>query len=244
MSEHQADHGGQHADEQHEGHEGGSHHVNYFGIYVTLVVLFLISVAGPEIGEFTGLRWITLVTAFGIAIVKARLVIDNFMHLKWEKRLMKAMLVTSLVLMALMVAGVSSDVLNHQGRNWENLAAQAAVERGIGDPHAAEGEGEEMAEPVEAGFNVQTTFNTVCASCHGQSGEGNGPAGAALDPQPADFTTAEFWETRDMERIVNVITNGATAVGGSPLMVGWSASFNEEQIQELADYVAEFRPEE
>jgi caa(3)-type oxidase subunit IV len=240
MSEHQTGHESGHADEH---HEGGSHHVNYFGIYVALVILFLISVAGPEVGEFTGMRWITLVTAFGIAIVKARLVINNFMHLKWEKRLMKAMLVTSLVLMALMMAGVSTDVLNHEGRNWQNLAAQAAIERGIGDAHAAEGEEEEeMAEPAEAGFNVQTTFNTVCASCHGQSGEGNGPAGAALDPQPADFTTAEFWETRDRERIVNVITNGATAVGGSPLMVGWSASFDEEQIQALTDYVMEFQP--
>jgi len=243
MSEHQADHGGgKDAGE----HHGGSHHVNYFGIYVLLVVLFLISVAGPEIGEFTGLRWITLVTAFGIAIVKARLVIDNFMHLKWEKRIMKSMLITSLLLMALMVAGISSDVLNHEGRNWENLAAKAAIERGIEAPH---GEGEvheeEAAEEVaEAAFNAQSMFNIVCASCHGQAGDGAGAAGAALDPRPANFTDAAFWETRDMDRIVNVITNGAASVGGSSLMVGWSASFSAEQIQELADYVAEFRPEE
>ena len=236
MSEHQTGHGDGH-------HDGGGHHVNYFGIYVALVVLFLISVAGPEIGEFTGLRWITLVTAFGIALVKARLVIDNFMHLKWEKRIMKSMLITSLVLMALMMAGISSDVLNHEGRNWENLAAQAAVERGIGDAHA-EGEGEEeVEEVVEVAFNVESTFGIVCATCHGAGGEGDGPAGAALDPPPASFTDPAFWETRDMDRIVNVITNGAAAVGGSSLMVGWSASFDAEQIQQLADYVAEFRPE-
>ena len=236
---HDAGHEGGHADE----HHGGSHHVNYFGIYVALVILFLISVAGPEIGEFTGLRWITLVTAFGIAIVKARLVIDNFMHLKWERRIMKSMLITSLVLMALMVAGISSDVLNHEGRNWQNLAAQAAVERGIGDSHA-EGEGEEAAEGfVEPAFNAASMYGIVCASCHGANGEGDGAAGAALDPPPADFTDPAFWEERDMDRIVNVITNGATVVGGSPLMVGWSASFDADQIQQLAEYVAEFRPE-
>ncbi|MDX1493826.1 MAG: hypothetical protein R3253_07205, partial [Longimicrobiales bacterium] len=61
-------------DSQHgDGHDDGHHHVNYFKIYVTLVVLFLISVAGPEVGEFTGLRWITLITAFGIAVWKANL---------------------------------------------------------------------------------------------------------------------------------------------------------------------------
>jgi mono/diheme cytochrome c family protein len=96
---------------------------------------------------------------------------------------------------------------------------------------------------AEAAFSAQSTFNIVCASCHGQAGDGTGPAGAALDPRPANFTDPAFWETRDMDRILNVITNGAASVGGSPLMVGWSASFNPEQIQQLADYVAEFRPE-
>ena len=45
-----------------------------------------------------------------------------------------------------------------------------------------------------------------------------------------------------MDRIVQVITNGAASVGGSPLMVAWSASFDEGQIQEFADYVQTFRP--
>ena len=228
MAEHN-DHQG-----QHDAH-GGGHHVNYKKIYLTLLVLLVVSVIGP----FFEILWLTLITAFGIAIVKANLVIQNFMHLRWEKRIMKWVLVTSLVLMALFVAGVSSDVLNHEGRNWENIAAQAAVERGIA------GHDEvvvEEAEPVAAGFNVQTTFNLVCASCHGTAGNGTGPAGAALDPQPADFTTPEFWAERDMERIVTVIRDGATAVGGSSLMVGWSASFTPEQIQELANYVASFQP--
>ena len=237
MSEHQADHGDTHADEH-------FHEVNYFGIYVALVVLFLISVAGPEIGEVTGMRWITLVTAFGIAIVKARLVINNFMHLKWEKALMRAMLVTSLVLMALMMAGISVDVLNHEGRNWENVAAREAIARGVGGGHGEEMLAEEgEAEPVEVAFNAASMFGIVCASCHGAAGDGTGAAGAALDPRPANFTDPAFWETRDMDRIVNVITNGAAVVGGSPLMVGWSASFDAEQIEELAEYVSEFRPE-
>ena len=86
----------EHHDEH--GHDAG-HHVNYFKIYVILLILFLISVVGPEVGEATGLRWITLITAFGIAVVKARLVVNNFMHLAWEKRIMKWVLATSLVLM-------------------------------------------------------------------------------------------------------------------------------------------------
>jgi len=224
-----------------DGHDAG-HHINYKKIYFILLGLLVVSVAGP----FLEILWVTLITAFGIAVVKATLVIQNFMHLREERRIMKWMLATSLLLMALMFAGIAADVMNHEGRNWVNLAAIAAVERGIDDPHA-EGGGEaegEVVEPVAAGFNVESMFNVVCASCHGQAGDGTGAAGAALDPPPANFTDPVFWETRDMDRIVNVITNGAGVVGGSPLMVGWSASFTAEQIQEFADYVAEFRPEE
>jgi len=226
--------------ENHEQHDGGGHHVNYKRIYFTLLGLLVVSVAGP----FFGILIVTLVTAFGIALVKANLVIQNFMHLKWERRLMKWMLTTSLLLMALMFAGISADVLNHEGRNWENLAARAAIERGIQDPHAegALAEGGE-AEPVEVAFNVENTFNLVCGSCHGTAGDGTGAAGAALDPRPANFTDPAFWETRDRARVMNVITNGAVAVGGSPLMVGWSASFTAEQIEELTDHVLELRPE-
>lgn len=238
---HEAGHG---ADQGHQdGHGDDDHHVNYFAIYVALVVLFLISVTGPMIGDVTGLWWITLITAFGIAIVKANLVIQNFMHLKWEKKIMKWMLATSLILMALYVAGVAPDVLNHEGRNWENVAAQAAVERGVDGEAEAEGEGEAATTAGGAGFSAETTYQSVCATCHGAGGQGDGPAGAALDPPPANFTDPAFWAERDRERIVTAITNGAAAVGGSNLMVAFGPLYSEEQIQQLADYVMAFAPE-
>ena len=34
--------------------------------------------------------------------------------------------------------GVAPDVMSHEGTNWDNTAAKAAVKRGIVDPHAAE----------------------------------------------------------------------------------------------------------
>ena len=229
-TEHNAEHG--------DGHDDG-HHVNYFKIYVALVILFLISVAGPELG----IRWVTLITAFGIAVVKANLVISNFMHLKWEKRLMKWLLATSLILMFLMVAGISPDVLNHEGRNWENVAAQEWTASQMAEDHG-EDEETELAE-VEAepaGFSAASSFGTVCATCHGASGQGDGPAGAALDPPPASFTDPAFWEGRDRDRIITVIRDGAAAVGGSALMAPWGALYTEEQLEQMADYVMSFRP--
>lgn len=234
MAEHHDQHGAHGAG--HDEHAG--HHPNYKKIYFTLLGLLVVSVVGPVFG----ILWVTLIAAFGIALVKANLVIQNFMHLKWEKRIAKWFLTASLVLMALFVGGVSVDVLNHEGNNWENIAAQAAVERGLAAAAGEEVVEEEAAEPVDVGFNAPNMFNLVCASCHGAAGDGTGAAGLALDPRPANFTDPAFWAERDRARIVNVITNGGASVGRSPLMVGWSASFSAEQIEQLADYVETFRP--
>jgi caa(3)-type oxidase subunit IV len=109
---------------EHAQHAG---HPNYRNIYLTLLALLVVSVIGPMFG----ILWLTLATAFGIALVKATLVVQNFMHLKWERRLVGWFLAAALLLMFLMFAGVAPDVMSHEGANWENLAAQAAIERGI-----------------------------------------------------------------------------------------------------------------
>ncbi len=220
--------------------------INYKKIYFTLLGLLVVSVAGP----FLGIMWVTLLTAFGIAFVKAGLVVNNFMHLRWEKRMVKWLLVTSLVFIAMLFAGTAADIMNHEGHNWQNLAAMAAVERGLGDSHG-EGEGEAAggdeaeAEPVApepAGFSAEASYGMVCSACHGVAGDGAGAAGAALDPPPADFTDPSFWEGRDRDRIITGIRDGGAAVGGSALMAPWGALYDADQLEQMADYVISFRP--
>ena len=58
-------------------------HPNYIKIWYWLLVLLAVSVAGPML-EIPAL---TIITAFGIATVKAYLVAANFMHLKFEKKI-------------------------------------------------------------------------------------------------------------------------------------------------------------
>lgn len=132
------------ANEAAEHAEHGEHHdhtAHYVKIWGVLLVLLVISILGPEIG----VRWITMLTAFGIAFVKAGLVIKYFMHLGDEKPWLQWLMVTSLALMAIMFAGISPDVMKHEGHNWDNYSAQAAVERGLPDPdhgddHADDGD--------------------------------------------------------------------------------------------------------
>src|SRR5439155_2988037 len=83
-----------------------------------LVGLLLISVTGPMVG----IRIVTLITAFGIALVKAYMVAKNFMHLDVEKPIIHWLLAVALTLMVLLYAGVSSDVQKNSGMRWKKGA--------------------------------------------------------------------------------------------------------------------------
>lgn len=126
----------------HDSHGEAEHLKFYFKIYVTLLVLFLVSVAGPVVGDLVGSKALVLFTAFGIAVVKAYLVCAHFMHLNVEKRYITYLLTTTLVFMFLFYAGVSPDVMEHHGRNWKNIAAQGEVKRAMKEhaEHGAHGE--------------------------------------------------------------------------------------------------------
>jgi len=52
-----------------------------------------------------------------------------------------------------------------------------------------------LAEPSDTLIaRGKTIFNTLCASCHGQEGTGNGVAAAGLNPSPRNFTSMSGWK--------------------------------------------------
>ena len=115
---------------EHESH-GPSH---YIRIWQILLVLLVISVAGP----FLEIRVVTLITAFGIAVVKAYLVAKHFMHINVEKRFITYITVTVLVFMFLFFAGTAPDVMQPEGSNWEKpswLTAEGDLSARAGDHH-------------------------------------------------------------------------------------------------------------
>lgn len=101
--------------QEHAAH-GPSFYVKIWGI---LLVLLIISILGPMLEH----QAITLVTAFGIAVVKATMVCAYFMHLNVEKRYVWYLLITGLLLIGLLFAGVSPDVMAPSGTNWENCVS-------------------------------------------------------------------------------------------------------------------------
>ena len=88
--------------------------------------------------------------------------------------------------------------------------------------------------PVAGNANAtalgQKLYVANCMSCHGPSGKGDGPGGAALEKKPADLGA----------RIRAGETDGALfwkiTEGRSP-MVSWRGSLTETQRWELVNYI-------
>ena len=89
-------------------------HPNYIKIWYWLLVLLAISVAGPMLE----IPAITIITAFGIATVKAYLVAANFMHLKFEKKIIWFLLILSICLLGVFFFGTAPDLMMTEGDQW------------------------------------------------------------------------------------------------------------------------------
>lgn len=114
---------------------------------------------------------------------------------------------------------------------WTALAAAALVS----PPLAAFAAGDAAAG--------KTIFDTNCASCHGPTGAGDGPVGAVLQPPPRNFTMGDFKFDTDGDGkagtdtdLENVITKGAGAFGGSPLMAPWPM-LTDAEVENVIAYI-------
>ncbi len=61
-------------------------------------------------------------------------------------------------------------------------------------------------------------FDTLCVTCHGTSGKGDGAAAANLNPKPRDYTDKAWQAKVTDEKLAQAIVGGGPAVGLSPLM--------------------------
>lgn len=116
------------AEVHHDDHQGPHHGPGFYvKIWALLMVLLIISILGPMLEH----PILTLITAFGIAVVKAVIVAAYFMHLKIEKRFITYMLVGMLAMVGLFFAGTASDIHRLQGSNWVNISKFAYIEKSL-----------------------------------------------------------------------------------------------------------------
>jgi mono/diheme cytochrome c family protein len=76
-----------------------------------------------------------------------------------------------------------------------------------------------------------------CAGCHGPAGKGDGPAAAAINPKPGDFTNKAYMTALKDQYLFDLIQKGGTAVGKSPLMTPFGSKLKDGEIQDVIAYV-------
>lgn len=82
----------------------------------------------------------------------------------------------------------------------------------------------------------KASYKINCASCHGDNGDGKGPAGAALNPPPRNLAEpAAFVQGNTRDKVFNTITKGIP--GKAMIAFG---HLSEEDRWGLTDYVLEF----
>ncbi|MFQ5913854.1 MAG: c-type cytochrome [Nitrospinota bacterium] len=81
------------------------------------------------------------------------------------------------------------------------------------------------------------TYGVLCASCHGNSGKGDGPAAATLPTKPADHTDGKRMHALSDQFLFDIIKGGGASLGKSPLMPPWGAQLKDQEIRNVVAYI-------
>ncbi|MDO8519548.1 MAG: cytochrome c [Deltaproteobacteria bacterium] len=76
-------------------------------------------------------------------------------------------------------------------------------------------------------------YDTLCTSCHGPAGKGDGVAAAALNPKPRDLTVT----VKTDAELAKVIKEGGAAAGLSPSMPPWGGVLNDLDIANVIAHI-------
>ena len=88
---------------------------------------------------------------------------------------------------------------------------------------------------------IKEMFKTRCATCHGESGKGDGPAAAALTPKPRNYTDVAWQNSVKDDDIKKTIVMGGAAIGKSPIMPAAPDLADKPALDGLVAYVRSFK---
>lgn len=120
------------------------------------------------------------------------------------------MTAAALVLATSLITGCDSD---------DDEEAGPAAASGATAAPAVKAEAGKLAINDETRKEAEQVFASRCATCHGTTGEGNGPGAANLNPKPRNYHDVKWQASVTDESIEKTIVYGGAAVGKSPQMV-------------------------
>jgi mono/diheme cytochrome c family protein len=99
----------------------------------------------------------------------------------------------------------------HSSPDWvNNLPKQeeAAPAASAPAPQAAAEAKDPWVSTPELVARGEVVYKTNCALCHGEKGMGDGPAGAALNPKPRNYTLGKWKQGNSIIALFNTVTHG------------------------------------
>ena len=136
---------------------------------------------------------------------------------------------------------VASIALLSACKNREQAPKEKAME---GKPEAAvPKESPPQAEPsqIPKGDAVRGSakYAQICATCHGETGRGDGPGGITLKPKPRNLRDASYMSALSDEHLFKVIDKGGPSVGKSVFMPPWGGSLSDQDIRDIIAFIRE-----
>lgn len=167
------------------GNDHGHHHIlpNKTALLIGGALLVLtggtVLVAHVDLGAFN------FFVAMAIATTKALLVALFFMNLYYDKKEYGAIFATAFLFLGIFIVLTGMDLFFRGDVYVKGPIAVAEAKSKLSKPWVS------TPELVSKGREL---FQAQCVACHGAEGQGNGPAAAALNPKPRNFTQNVGWK--------------------------------------------------
>lgn len=87
---------------------------------------------------------------------------------------------------------------------------------------------------------AKKNYADLCASCHGDSGAGDGAAASALEVKPTNFTNCAGLSKVSDDTLFKAIKEGGPAVGLNAAMPPQSGALSDAQTKDLVAYIRSF----
>jgi mono/diheme cytochrome c family protein len=131
---------------------------------------------------------------------------------------------------------VSSARAREAAETARQLAPDLAGVPATGTSGGAQGAAALSAQSGNAGpVTGRDVYRANCAACHGPEGRGNGPAAAALNPRPTDFTNAAQRQATTDSAVADVIEHGRRG------MPAFGRTLRHAQVDSLVAHLKSFR---
>ncbi len=118
--------------------------------------------------------------------------------------------------------------------SWIPMANTMGDARAQSSKWVAPGWADTLSNPVKHDVKAtkagKTIYNQLCAICHGNSGKGDGVAGMALNPRPANLVSDAVQRQSDGALYWKITT-------GRPPMASYRETLTDEQRWQVVNYI-------